>query len=311
MMTVAVVGCGRMGSAMARRLSRAGFELVLWNRTPERARELAAATGGRAMDSAAEAVAAADVTITMLADDVAVRSTFTGPGGLVEGAGPGRVLVDMSTVLPGTILSVEDAVRGTGAGLLDAPVSGSTVLAEDGALTVMVGGQAADLELARPALEALARRIFHLGPLSTGAAMKLAVNTLIFGLNGAVAEGLVLAEAAGIDRTLAYDVIAASAAGAPLVAYKREAFVSPETAPVAFSLDLAEKDLRLITAFAASLGIQMPQAETNLELVRAASTDGRGSRDFATGASELRARRALAGGVPTAGHERPGEAPLD
>ena len=118
----------------------------------------------------------------------------------------------------------------------------------------MVGGEADDLDRARPVLERLARRVFHLGPLGTGAAMKLAVNTLIFGLNECVAEGLVLAERNGIDRALAYDVLAASAAGAPFVGYKRAAFVEPDTTPVAFSLALAAKDLRLIARLGRGLG---------------------------------------------------------
>jgi 3-hydroxyisobutyrate dehydrogenase/2-hydroxy-3-oxopropionate reductase len=121
------------------------------------------------------------------------------------------------------------------------------------------------------------------------------VNAVIFGLNGALAEGLVLAEAAGIDRARAYDVIAAGAAGAPYVGYKRAAFVDPEATPVAFSLDLTDKDLGLITAFADSLGVAMPQTAVNRALVRESSTQGRGSNDFASVASELRSRRGTAG----------------
>jgi 3-hydroxyisobutyrate dehydrogenase/2-hydroxy-3-oxopropionate reductase len=182
-------------------------------------------------------------------------------------------------------------VRATGAGILDAPVSGSVGLAETGGLTLMVGGDAADLDRARPALESLAKMIFHLGPLGAGAVMKLAVNTVIFGLNGALAEGLVLAEAAGIDRSLAYDVFAASAAGAPFVGYKRAAFLEPEDTPVAFALELAAKDLRLISAMAVSVGQPLPQTGTNLELIRSAAAGGRADRDFATVAGELRSRR--------------------
>jgi len=200
MTIVAIVGTGRMGSAMARALTRAGHDVVVQNRSTERAAALATEIGAQLVTTPAEAAAAADVTITMLADDAAVRTVFDGPDGLVAGAHTGAVLVDMSTVLPGTIRSVAEAVRATGAGILDAPVSGSVGLAETGELTLMVGGNAADLERARPALESLARMIFHLGPLGTGAVMKLAVNTVIFGLNGALAEGLVLAEAAGVDR---------------------------------------------------------------------------------------------------------------
>jgi 3-hydroxyisobutyrate dehydrogenase-like beta-hydroxyacid dehydrogenase len=290
-MTVAVVGTGRMGSAMARALANAGASVVLHNRTAERARSLAAELAGRAVATPAEAAAASDVAITMLADDDAVRSVFVGRDGLVEGVGQGSVLVDMSTVHPDTIRSVEARTRATGAGLLDSPVSGSTAFAQSGTLTLMVGGTANDLERARPALDALAKTIYHLGPLGSGAAMKLAVNTLVYGLNGALSEGLVLAEAAGIDRALAYDVITSSAAGAPFVGYKRAAFLEPETTPVAFSLELAEKDLRLIGELAASLGVDMPQAATNLGSVREASSGGRGSRDLSTVAADLRSRR--------------------
>ncbi|HEY8439556.1 MAG TPA: NAD(P)-dependent oxidoreductase [Candidatus Limnocylindrales bacterium] len=297
MTTVAIVGTGRMGAAMARRLAATGFAVILHNRTGERAAALAAEIGpaARVVDTPADAAAAADVTITMLADDDAVRATFIGADGLVAGARSGTVLVDMSTVLPETIRSIEGGVRATGAGVLDAPVSGSVPLAETGQLTIMVGGSSADLELARPVLESLAKAVIHLGPLGSGAVMKLAVNTVIYGLNGALAEGLALAEAAGVDRAVAYDVIAAGAAGAPFVGYKRSAFLDPNGSPVAFALELAEKDLRLITETAAAVGQPLPQTAVNLELVRAASADHRGGRDFATVAVELRSRRAAAG----------------
>jgi len=292
MATVAIVGTGRMGSAMARSIARAGHDIVLYNRTRARCDPLADELGGRAVDSPAEAAAAADVTITMLADDAAVRAVYTADRGLIAGAHPGGVLVDMSTVLPATLRSLEAGVRATGSGILDAPVSGSVTLAESGGLTLMVGGTDDDLERARPALDAVAKAIFHLGPLGTGAAMKLAVNVVIFGLNHAVAEGLALAEAAGIERATAYEVIAAGAAGAPYVGYKRAQFMDPEHAPVAFSLALTEKDLRLITETAEALGQPLPQTAVNLEIVRAAASDGRSGRDFATVADELRARRA-------------------
>jgi 3-hydroxyisobutyrate dehydrogenase/2-hydroxy-3-oxopropionate reductase len=286
MTTVAVVGTGRMGSAMARSIARAGFDLVLQNRTRDRAAALAAEIGGRVVD-----IAAADVAITMLADDDAVRSAYDGPEGLLSRARSGTVLVDMSTVRPDTLGAFAERARAAGAGLLDSPVSGSVHLAETGTLTLMVGGDAGDLERARPVLQAVAKTIVHLGPLGSGAAMKLAVNTVIFGLNGALSEGLVLAEAAGIDRAAAYDVIAASAAGAPFVGYKRAAFLEPESTPVAFSLDLTEKDLGLIAAYAESLGVPMPQAAVNRAVVRQASSNGRGGNDLASVASELRSRR--------------------
>jgi len=288
MTAVGVLGVGRMGGSMARALATAGFEVVCWNRTPATAAALAAELGGRAVPRPADVAAAADVCVSMLADGPAVEAVYRGPDGLLAGARLGNVLVDASTVPPSTIRRFEAAARTAGAGLLDAPVSGSVTLAQSGSLTIMVGGEAADLERARPVLNALAKTVFHLGPLGSGAAMKLAVNAVIFGLNEALAEGLVLAEAAGIDRTLAYDVLAASAAGAPFVGYKRAAFLEPDATPVAFALDLAAKDLRLISALAAEIGVGMPQATTNAAVIAAASGRDRGGRDFSTVAVHLR-----------------------
>jgi len=288
MTSVAVIGTGRMGSAMARALARGGASLTLHNRSPEPARALAAELGARVAESAAEAVAAADIAITMLADGDAVRAMWDGPSGLVAGAHDGGVLVDMSTVPPDTLGRFEAAVRERGSGILDAPVSGSTTLAESGQLTIMAGGTARDLELARPALELLARQVDHVGPLGSGAALKLAVNALIFAINNSVSEALVLAERAGIDRGLAYEVFTSSAAGAPFVGYKRDAFVEPDGTPVAFSFDLALKDLRLLLDFAEQLGVPMPQALVNQSIIGEASARLGGDRDASAVAVHLR-----------------------
>jgi 3-hydroxyisobutyrate dehydrogenase/2-hydroxy-3-oxopropionate reductase len=280
-----------MGGSMARALAREGRTLVVHNRTPEKAQALVDDLGeGQASVAATPADVArqADVILTMLADDAAVEGVFTQPDGLLAGARPGTVFVDLSTVMPSTIQGLEARIRATGAGALDAPVSGSTATAESGQLTLMIGGTAGDLERARPALEPLAKTIVHVGGLGAGAAMKLAVNTVIFGLNEAVAEGLVLAERAGIDRQVAYDVLATSAVGAPYLGYKRNAFLDPDGTPTAFALDLAAKDLRLIAALAAAVGAELPQSAINLDVIRAAAAGDRGGRDFATVAAHLR-----------------------
>ena len=224
----------------------------------------------------------------MLTDGDAVRETWGGPDGLVAGAHDGGVLVDSSTVPPDTLASFEAAVRERGSGILDAPVSGSTKLAESGQLTIMAGGSAEDLERARPALELVARQVNHVGPLGSGAALKLAVNALIFAINNSVAEALVLAERAGIDRATAYEVFASSAAGAPFVGYKRDSFVDPDGTPVAFSIDLALKDLRLLVDLAERLGVPMPQSLVNKEILERASARLGGERDASTVAVHLR-----------------------
>jgi 3-hydroxyisobutyrate dehydrogenase/2-hydroxy-3-oxopropionate reductase len=288
MAMVGIVGAGRMGSAIARAVRAAGHDIVVWNRTHGAADDLADELGGRAVDRPADVAATADVAISMLADGSAVDAVYGGEDGLIAGARPGTVLVDSSTVPPAVLRGHEAAIRSRQAGVLDAPVSGSVALAESGSLTLMVGGEADDLERARPVLEAYGATIFHIGPLGSGAAMKLAVNTVIFGLNEALAEGLVLAERAGIPREKAYDVLAASAIGAPFVGYKRAAFLDPDGTPVAFAADLAAKDLRLIAELADVVDLPLPQTTTNLAVIDAVIAAGDGGRDFSTVARHLR-----------------------
>lgn len=288
MTTVGVLGTGTMGGAMSRAIARSGVTLLLYNRTFERAAALASELSARPCRTAAEVAAEADVLISMVSDDRATDELYRGADGILAGLRRGAIAVSTSTILPETVRGLEPAVRERGAGLLDAPVSGSTSLAEAGKLTVMAGGTAADLERARPVLETIAARVFHVGRLGAGAAMKLAVNTIIFGLNEALAEGLVLAERAGIEPAVAYEVFAVSAAGAPYVGYKRAAFLEPASTPPAFSIALAEKDLRLILTEADRVGLDLPQTRQNLEALRAAEASRGGEADFSAVAVHLR-----------------------
>jgi 3-hydroxyisobutyrate dehydrogenase-like beta-hydroxyacid dehydrogenase len=285
---VAVVGAGRMGAAMVGTLRRAGFEVLVFNRTRSKAEEVAAATGATLAASAREAAAQAQVVLSSLADDAAVGAAYTGGEGLVAGLQPGAVVCESSTIDPGTVQRLRPLVEDRGASLLDTPVSGSVPAVEAGALTIMAGGDAAVLERARPVLDALAKQVYHVGGLGSGAAMKLAVNAILHGLNLALSESLVLAERAGVERATAYEVFAASAIAAPFVHYKREAFEHPGRAPVAFSLELAAKDLDLILALASEAGAPMEQAATNREVVRAAVAAGLGDHDLSELASYLR-----------------------
>jgi 3-hydroxyisobutyrate dehydrogenase/2-hydroxy-3-oxopropionate reductase len=290
MTVVAVLGTGRMGSAMARALTAVGHELVVYNRTSSTAQALADELGARVAATPKDAVAAVDVALTMLADRPAVEGMYRQPDGILEGIHVGTILLEMSTVEPAVSIALEPVVRARGGALLDSPVSGSTATATTGSLTLMVGGDPATVERARPILDALASRVFHLGPIGTGAAMKLAVNAVIFGLDVALSEALVLAERAGVGRAEAWDVFSASAAGAPLVGYKRGNFVEPESAPTLFSLDLAAKDLGLIVALADSVGVPLRQAPLNRDVIVSAASAVGGERDFALVASDLRQR---------------------
>ena len=289
-MNVAVIGTGRMGGAMVGRIRGAGFPVVVHNRTRAKAEQVEAAHGCTVADSPREAVADADVVVVSLADDASVVAAYDGEDGVLAGLREGAVVCDTSTVAPATVRGLADRTS-TGAALLDTPVSGSVSTVEAGALVVMVGGDPDALDRARPVLDSMAKRVVHLGPVGTGAAMKLAVNGVLHGLNIALSEGLVLAERAGIEREVAYDVLAGSAVGAPFLSYKRAAFLDPDGTPVAFALDLVAKDLELAAALADEVGSAVPQLARNREVVGAAVAAGLGPADLSAVAEYLRAAR--------------------
>jgi 3-hydroxyisobutyrate dehydrogenase-like beta-hydroxyacid dehydrogenase len=286
--TAGFVGLGRMGLPMAANLARAGLLGAVYNRTPGPARKLAQETGAQACTTPAELAERVDVVLTMVADDDASAAVYLGPDGIANGLRPGSTAIELSTVGVEHVRRLADALEARSCTFLDVPVSGSVAMARDRELTLMAGGPAEAVEAQRPLLAALGSRVFHLGPAGSGAAMKLAVNTVVYGLNGALSEGLVLAERAGIARELAYDVLAASAAAAPFVHYRREAFERPGEVPVAFRLRLAEKDLRLVLGLAEACGAAMPQSELNLTVLRRALGAGLGDSDVSAVAELLR-----------------------
>lgn len=286
--TVAVVGTGRMGGAMVATLRRAGFPVRIWNRTSARAQEVGERTGATVAQTAMEAVTEADVVISSLADDAAVLEAYTGPGGVVAGLHAGQIVLEMSTIAPGTVRHVAALVEERGATLSDAPVSGSVPTVEKGELTIMVGGDDSALERARPVLDALATKVFHVGALGAGATVKLAVNSLVHAIDVGLSEALVLAEKAGVDRSAAYDVFAAGAAAAPFVLYKRQAFEHPDETPPAFLLELMAKDLDLILDLARAVGARMDQAAQNRRTVGQALAAGFAGHDLSAVAAYLR-----------------------
>jgi 3-hydroxyisobutyrate dehydrogenase/2-hydroxy-3-oxopropionate reductase len=279
-----------MGGAMVGTLRSAGYDVVVYNRSTGKAEAVAEATGATVAATPAEAARSARIVLSSLADDQAVIDTHTGPDGTVAGLGSHSVLVETSTIDPQTLHSIEPAVLAQGATLLDGPVSGSVPLVEQGKLTFMVGGKAVALETVRPVLDSLSAKIFHVGDLGAGATIKLAVNAIVISTNVALSEALVLAERSGVDRQTAYEVFAGSAAASPFVAYKQAAFVSPEDAPVAFSVELVLKDLGLILSLGRSVGVPMEQGEANLAVTEQAVQAGYGDKDMSAVASYLRER---------------------
>jgi 3-hydroxyisobutyrate dehydrogenase-like beta-hydroxyacid dehydrogenase len=286
--TVAVLGTGRMGAGMARTLRQSGFDVVVYNRTAESAQALAGEIGAIAAPTAREAAAAADVVISSLADDVAVRDVFAGPDGAPAGLRQGTVVLEMSTIDPATVAEIALAIEAAGGTLIDAPVSGSVALVEQGALTVMAGGSRDAMAKARPVLETLAAKVYETGDLGSGATVKLAVNAIVHAVSVAVAEALVLAEKAGVDRATAYEVFANSAVGSPFIEYKQAAFLNSEETPVDFPLDLVAKDLELILGFAERLGVDMVQSTATRAVTENAIAAGIGDRDMSAVADYLR-----------------------
>jgi 3-hydroxyisobutyrate dehydrogenase-like beta-hydroxyacid dehydrogenase len=286
MTRVGFAGLGRMGSLMASNLARAGFQLALWNRSIEKAEQLAGATGAVVLATPRELAESSDVVITMLADDRASEQVHQGENGLFGATGGARYLLEMGTLSPRHLRQLA-----AGAGertVIDAPVSGSIDAARDARLMIMVGAEKAAIEPVRPVLAALSREIICLGPTGAGATMKLAINMLIHGLNQTLAESLTLAEAAGIPPADAYRAIEGSAAAAPMLGYRKPNYLDEAANPVSFALSLARKDVALAMDLALELGVPMPQTQLNLDQLQAAVAAGFGERDMASIINYLR-----------------------
>jgi 3-hydroxyisobutyrate dehydrogenase-like beta-hydroxyacid dehydrogenase len=294
MTTVAFLGLGRMGRPMAASLLRTKHDVVVWNRTRSTAEAFVAEHGGKAAGTVAEAVRDADIVVSMVADDAAVLQVYLGERGVLAELPDRALAIDMSTISPATVSTVHRALSERGIGFVDAPVSGSVAAATAATLTIMAGGEAEDVQRARPLLLDLGSPVIALGPSGAGSNMKLAVNAVLHSLNGAVSEALVLAERAGIDRSLAYRVFLESAIAAPFVHYRQESFERPAEAPVAFRLELAAKDLRLAIAAGESAGAQLPQARANLAVLTTAMEDGFKDHDETALAEHFR-RKSAAG----------------
>jgi 3-hydroxyisobutyrate dehydrogenase-like beta-hydroxyacid dehydrogenase len=286
---VAFLGLGRMGTEMAARLADAYPGLVVWNRTVDVATAFAEKhPSARAARTAADAARQVDVVVCMLADGPAMESALFGPDGAAATLRPGSVVVDMGTSGPASVKRAAELLAAQDISILDAPVSGSVPAARDGTLSVMVGGADEAYALALPILESLARYVVRVGPIGTGAALKLCVNAVLFTLNAGLSEALVVAERAGVDRRAAYGLLLESAVAAPYLRYKEAAFLDPGAAPVAFSLDLVAKDADLATALATGVGAEVPVLQAVVAEVAAARSAGLGSDVMSAVATFLR-----------------------
>ena len=282
MAEIALLGTGRMGSAMATRLADAGHRVRVWNRTLTSAKELVESRADGALvlaRSASEAVTGAVAVMTTLADGdvtaaVVLDETVT------AAMPPGCLVIDLGTSGVAAATALGHALHSSGLRFVDAPVSGSVPAVTTGTLLVMASGAPEDVAEATPFLHAFAGEVVWVGDIGAGQAMKLAVNLVVHDLNAALAEALDLAARSGIERADAYDVLEKSVVGAPFVRYKRPAFLDAAT-PTAMSLALVAKDLGLITEQGRRLGARLPVTEQTRIQVEEAVDAGWGERDMA------------------------------
>jgi len=277
--TVGVVGLGVMGGRIATRLLDSGYTVVGTNRTPERAAPVVE-RGLLWRDTPRQVAAAADVVLSSVADDAALDAVATGSDGILAGLRPGTVYADMSTVSPQVSQGLAQRVRGLGAEMLDAPVSGSAPQAEAGQLTIMVGGAERAFERVLPILQKLGS-VVRIGENGQGLLLKLAINISLAEQMVAFGEGVLLAERGGIDRRLAVDVMTASAIGSPLLKGRAPLVVDP-TGPVWFDIALMQKDLGLALDAARRLGVPLPTTAATNDLLTLARRLGYERRDIAS-----------------------------
>ena len=274
---IGFIGLGIMGRPMARNLLKAGYSLVVHSRSRGPVDEIAQA-GAKPAASAKDVAAQCDVLITMLPNSPEVELVALGPNGIIEGARPGLIFADMSTISPIVSQKIARALEPKSVAMLDAPVSGGEKGAIDGALSIMVGGDKDVFERVLPIFQAMGKTITLLGPLGFGGFTKLA-NQIIVAVNlTALAEALTLGKKAGLDRDLLLTALAGGLAGSKCLEQKRANYVSNTYNP-GFKVDLHYKDLGLIMESARALGVPLPATAVVQELFNALRVKGRGGLD--------------------------------
>lgn len=292
-MRVGFVGLGTMGGAMAANVARAGFEVTAWNRTPGRASELAE-LGVILVDSPAAVAAASDVIVTIVSDTPDVEAVLFGPEGVAAGAASGALVVDMSTIAPSATRDFAVRLAAQGIAMLDAPVSGGSEGAKKGTLTIFVGGEAADLARARPALEAMGTTITLVGPIGSGQAVKAVNQVILAGTYLGVAEGIVLAIKAGLDVEQVVGALSGGAAQSWVLA-NRSGRMLENDYPLGFKVALHRKDLGIALQLARETGTSLPISALCEQIEAGLIGKGHADDDMSAVARAIRELSGLAG----------------
>lgn len=275
--TVAVIGLGIMGGPMAANLVAAGYDVIGYNRSPEKVAALQD-KGGRGADSVADAVADADVIITMVPDSPDVEEVALGESGIAANARSGAIWIDASTIRPDVAVAVAAAAGAQGLRCLDAPVSGGEQGALEGTLSIMVGGEKAVFDEAKAVLETVGKTVVHVGPSGSGQTVKAANQLIVAGTIELVAEALVFLEAYDVDTQAAIEVLAGGLAGNRILDRKATSMARREFEP-GFRIDLHHKDMGIIIAAAREAGVAIPLGAHTAQLMAYARALGLGALD--------------------------------
>lgn len=277
MKTIGFIGLGTMGAPMAANLLRAGFDVVGLDLNTAAVEHLVE-EGGRSASTIADAMRDADAVITMLPDSPDVDKVVFGEGGIAENARPGLLYIDCSTISPQTSRRVAEAMGRLGVRTLDAPVSGGEQGAIEANLAIMVGGDPADFELARPILDPMGSTIVHVGPPGAGQTVKAANQLIVAGAIQLVAEAIVFLEASGVDTSAAMSVLAGGLAGSRVLDRKSAGMLAREFRP-SFRVELHHKDLGILTSAARDAGVVIPVGAVVTQLMASLVAQGRGKLD--------------------------------
>ena len=271
---VGFIGLGIMGGAMAANLLKAGFDLTVWNRTPGRITPLAEA-GAAVADGPADVAARSDIIVTCVSDTPDAEAVILGPGGVIEGARPGALVIDCSTISPEATKTIAARLKERGVHLLDAPVSGGSEGAAKGTLSIMLGGDAAQVTRAMPVLQAMGQTITHVGGQGAGQMAKLVNQVLVVVTMQGVAEALLLAQAGGLDLEQTLAAVGGGAAGSWMLNNRGPQVIRRDWRP-GFTIDLQQKDLRLVLEAADQLGVPAPATALVFQFYRTLQQRGLG-----------------------------------
>ncbi|GGJ99910.1 2-hydroxy-3-oxopropionate reductase [Lentibacillus kapialis] len=278
-MKIGFVGLGIMGKPMSENLIRTGYDLVISSSRPEINRDLSE-RGAEVVDTFVEIAARSDVIITMLPNSPEVKDVILADGGLIHGAKPGSIIIDMSSIAPIVSQEIGEALREKDVGFLDAPVSGGEPKAIDGTISVMTGGDETTFEKCLPILEAMGGSVVRTGDVGSGNSTKLA-NQVIVALNiAAVSEALVLTKKMGVDTELVYNAIRGGLAGSTVLDAKAPMMMTNDFDP-GFKIDLHLKDLNNVMETSDAMDVPLPLTASIRETLKALTVDGNGEDDHA------------------------------